>query len=195
MYGGVGRAKISGRFGQVNKESVSEKSPAKESFAEIVAREGISPPPSVANFSSPANVAAAESSSGNFRNRRGAILPPDCDSCKEEQYSRQTKYAANGADIRRVRNLLRQSAEAELDLHGMTAAKAHSALDDFLRAQLSGGRRYVEIIHGRGGHSADGRAILRGKTRMWLAECDAVLAFAEPRNNPGAVRVLLRREE
>lgn len=159
-----------------------------DSFAEVVKREGIAPPPDSGSDSD------SDSAFCEKRFRGAAILPPDCGD--DALFSECTLYAANGTDTRRLKKeLLRTEPESVLDLHGMTAAEAHSALEDFLRTQLARGRRNVEIIHGRGGHSADGRAILREKTRKWLAGCRAVLGFAEPPRNSGAVRVLLRRGE
>lgn len=150
----------------------------RESFSEIIAREGVSPPAKMADGD------AAPI-------RGGALLPPDVG--EDDAFFNKTEHATNGVDSRRLRDLLRQKPEGNLDLHGMTAAEAHSALEDFLRAQIVAGRRRLEIVHGRGEHSAERRAVLRAKTRKWLAGCGAVLAFAEPRGNPGAVRVLLRR--
>lgn len=147
-----------------------------ESFAAVFAPEGMPPPQKP-----PAKGA-----------RGGAVLlPPDIGD--DGAFADKTQFAANGTDMRRLRDLLRQKPDASLDLHGMTAAEAHSALEVFLQTQTANGRRHLEIVHGRGGHSADGRAVLRAKTRKWLAGCGAVLGFAEVPRNPGASRVLLRR--
>ena len=151
-----------------------------ENFGDIVARGEVPLP-------APSAISAAPVRAGRAEN----LLPPDVGD--DSGFADKTEYAANGVGSRRLRELLRKSPEADLDLHGLTAAEAHSALDNFLRAQVAAGRRNVEIIHGRGEHSADGRAVLRTKTRKWLAGCDAVLGFCEPRRNSGAVRVLLRK--
>ncbi|MGI9298216.1 MAG: Smr/MutS family protein [Gammaproteobacteria bacterium] len=158
-----------------------------DSFEKIIAREGIAPPPVRDSESD-----SADGFGKSPPHQGAAILPPDCGD--DAPFSEKTWYAANGFDRRRLKDLLRAKPDAELDLHGMTAAAAYLSLDGFLRAQLADGRRNVEIIHGRGGHSADGRAVLRDKTRKWLAGCGAVLGFIEPPRNSGAVRVLLRRE-
>jgi len=51
--------------------------------------------------------------------------------------------------------------EARLDLHGMTAARAHSALTSFILAAHSEGRRLVLVITGKGRAPDDAIAPLR----------------------------------
>ena len=154
-----------------------------DSFAALVAREGVVPPIAPSPKLSP---------SPPLSSNRATLLPPDCG--EDAPFAEKTRYAANGVDLRRLRTLAREKPQAELDLHGLTAAEAHLALESFLRAQIAAGQRSAEIVHGRGGHSADGRGVLRGKTRKWLAGCRAVLGYCEAPRNPGAVRVLLRRD-
>lgn len=157
-----------------------------DSFAEILAREGMTPPGTkIRNDNSTATTATTAAP------QQGAFLPPDCGD--DEKFAEMTRYMKNGVDLRRLKKLLREKPEVKLDLHGETAADAYILLENFLREQTELGRIHLEVVHGRGGHSADGRAVLRGKTRKWLAGCGAVLGFIEPQKNPGAVQVLLRR--
>jgi DNA-nicking Smr family endonuclease len=62
--------------------------------------------------------------------------------------------------------------EARIDLHGMTAAAAHSALAAFILRAAAEGRRLVLVITGKG-READGpipeqRGILRRQVPHWL---------------------------
>lgn len=90
------------------------------------------------------------------------------------------------------------SAEAELDLHGLTVAKARTALLHFLQMCLDHGVRHVRIIHGQGNSSREGRPVLKEKVQLWLQQLDDVLAFSPARpehGGDGAVYVLLRRRQ
>lgn len=146
----------------------------KERFADIFNSEDIAP---LAGFA--ARPAA----------RAAAVLPPDRKECGIPESS----YAANGTDIRRLQKINKETPEQSIDLHGLNVLQAHAALDDFLAVALRQGRRHVEIVHGYGSHSAEGKGVLRDKTRQWLKKCDKVLGYIEARNNPGASLVLLRR--
>jgi DNA-nicking Smr family endonuclease len=78
-----------------------------------------------------------------------------------------------------------------LDLHGYTAQRAHHALASFLRTAQAEGLRCVEVVTGQGG-------VLRRELPLWLNLPEfriLVLAAAHPHAaNPGAVRLLLRRQ-
>ena len=90
----------------------------------------------------------------------------------------------------------------KLDLHGMTAQAAFSALRAFLRAAHAERVRCVEVVTGRGG---EGGGVLRRELPHWLNLPEIrplVLAAAHPRTssamhayiaNPGSVRLLIRR--
>jgi hypothetical protein len=81
-------------------------------------------------------------------------------------------------------------AEAKLDLHGHTAAKAHREVIQFLEMAHATGLRCVEIITGNG-------EILARELPHWLNTHSLrplILGLAHPHaRNSGAVRVLLRR--
>jgi DNA-nicking Smr family endonuclease len=105
-----------------------------------------------------------------------------------------------GLDRRSAQRLKRgqMAIEARLDLHGMTQAEAHDALQRFIARAQEGGRRAVLIVTGKGGR--DGAGVLRRAVPRWLAEagCRArVLAVEEARpmhGGAGALYVLLRRK-
>lgn len=89
--------------------------------------------------------------------------------------------------------------EGRLDLHGMTQAQAHGALDAFIPRARDAGKRCVIVITGKGSVSAGG-GVLRNAVPGWLNAPSLrpmVLAFAEaiPRHGgAGALYVLLRRK-
>lgn len=63
--------------------------------------------------------------------------------------------------------------EARIDLHGMTAERAHRACLTFLSDALAHGLRVVLVITGKGGRGADaimgtGRGVLRESLPGWL---------------------------
>ena len=56
--------------------------------------------------------------------------------------------------------------------------------------------RCVCIVHGKGLHSVDGKAVLKSAVNDWLRKIDDVLAFCSAKNSDGgvgALYVLLRR--
>ncbi len=84
----------------------------------------------------------------------------------------------------------------ELDLHGMTAVQARTALRDFLREAGARDLRCVRIIHGKGLRSGARGPVLKASVNRWLRQWQAVLAFAsapERDGGTGAVYVLLDR--
>jgi len=85
--------------------------------------------------------------------------------------------------------------DAELDLHGMTAAEARPTLLEFLKYCQREGDRVARIIHGKGFRSSNQGPVLKPLVNTWLRQCDQVLAFhsAMPRDGgTGAVYVLIR---
>ena len=147
----------------------------KESFVNIVEREGI--------------VWSSSCSSARSRFAPLAVLPA-IDSVSD--VSASAEYAANGIDPRRLKDMRKKTPEKCFDLHGLTVVEAYEKLDSFLASAINEGLRHIEIIHGRGAHSAENKAVLRDKTRAWLVACEWVLGYIETANNAGAVRVLLK---
>jgi DNA-nicking Smr family endonuclease len=85
--------------------------------------------------------------------------------------------------------------EMELDLHGLTARHAHSALEQFIRDCHRRQVRCVRIIHGKGYGSEDKQPVLKQKVNHWLHQRQDVLAFCSATSRDGgtgAVYVLLR---
>jgi DNA-nicking Smr family endonuclease len=84
-----------------------------------------------------------------------------------------------------------------LDLHGLSAEKAQSAVRSFCAAARGHVPRTVLIVHGKGIHSPAGQAILRDAVADWLSTAPVardVLCFvtARPKHGgAGAMYVLL----
>ena len=90
----------------------------------------------------------------------------------------------------------RYEAEARLDLHKMSVARARQQVFEFIRDAMSMDLRSLIIVHGRGNHS--GVALLKSHVAHWLPQIDDVQAFcsAQPQHGgAGAVYVLLRKSE
>jgi DNA-nicking Smr family endonuclease len=102
---------------------------------------------------------------------------------------------------RRTAERLRKGAmdiDRHLDLHGMTEAAAHAALDRFVRQAWREGARVLLVITGKGS-VRDGGGVLRRNLPRWLAVGDSAahvlrIESAQPRHGgSGAYYVLLRR--
>jgi DNA-nicking Smr family endonuclease len=110
-----------------------------------------------------------------------------------------------GLDRATARRLARgqREPEARLDLHGMTADRAHAALMRFVAEALHSGLRCILIVTGMG-RSEDGRqggdGVLRRETPRWLSvpplSAHVVGVFeAHPRHGgAGALYVYLKRD-
>lgn len=114
-----------------------------------------------------------------------------------ERYAEVVTGLAPGADPRWL-DRLRAGAivpDAELDLHGRTAAAALVAVDALLTRAAATGQRCVLIVHGRGRHSAAGPVLKDAVVTHLAAGPPApVLAFATApadRGGSGALLVLL----
>lgn len=82
-----------------------------------------------------------------------------------------------------------------IDLHGCRSDEARELLAAFLRDAVKRGLRCVRVVHGKGLGSKDRQPVLKGKTRVWLAQRDEVIAFCQARpaeGGSGALIVLLK---
>lgn len=116
---------------------------------------------------------------------------------------------APGVDKRTAQRLKRGrlDVEARLDLHGHTQAEAHPALDAFLAAAQSSGKRCVLIVTGKGGaRQTDDETglerptgVLKDMVPRWLNQAPnraRILSFTHARQadgGTGALYVLLKR--
>ena len=106
-------------------------------------------------------------------------------------------YVRPGVQRKVTRRLRRGQLRVEesLDLHGMTVAEAHRALERFLAEAHARGLRCVHVVHGKGFGSPGGRPTLKGSVDRWLRLHRDVLGFTSATaadGGTGAVYVLLR---
>jgi DNA-nicking Smr family endonuclease len=107
-----------------------------------------------------------------------------------------TFFARPGVAATTLRKLRRGQflVQAELDLHGLSAAEAKVLLREFLIAALQRNARCVRIVHGKGLRSGPKGPVLRQLVNTTLRRTAQVLAFASARQvdgGTGAVYVLL----
>lgn len=110
--------------------------------------------------------------------------------------------AGTAADLdRRTMDKLRKGRvrpDARIDLHGMTASRAQSAMNGFLENAHSAGKRCVLVITGKGSLK-EGGGVIRRELPAWLNAPEnrmRILGFAQaqPRDGGGgAFYVLLKR--
>jgi DNA-nicking Smr family endonuclease len=76
---------------------------------------------------------------------------------------------ADDAGARR-RRLLAKTADAVLDLHGLTRNEAWTALDTFFGSSRRRGYEKILVIHGKGNHSR-GETVLSETVRTFIERC------------------------
>ena len=84
--------------------------------------------------------------------------------------------------------------QGQLDLHGLRRDEAREALVAFVAEAQRQGRRCLRVVHGKGLGSPGREPVLKAKVQRWLAQSDAVIAFAQasgPQGGAGALIVLL----
>ena len=79
----------------------------------------------------------------------------------------------------------RTTADDELDLHGMLQDEALTSLKFFLRDAQREGCRKVLVIHGKGLHSENRRAVLKDAVRQALMKDSHVAAWGEASRKEG----------
>lgn len=86
-----------------------------------------------------------------------------------------------------------------IDLHGMTRDKSIAALEKVIQSSLHIGDRVICVVHGRGLHSPDGKAVLKQRIYQWLKDDSIsghILAVTPaPHTAGGSCLVLLRRDK
>lgn len=95
----------------------------------------------------------------------------------------------------------KRTPDARIDLHGMTAIRAHAALIAFITQSRSAGHRCVLVITGKGGYSDGAPGVLRREAPLWLQtapirEMIVNVSPAHPRHGGGgALYVYLKRRQ
>ncbi|MHC1691962.1 MAG: Smr/MutS family protein [Sphaerochaetaceae bacterium] len=83
-----------------------------------------------------------------------------------------------------------------LDLHGVTAEEAIRMVDEFISQSLAKQLVKIQIVHGRGLHSPDGRPVLKQVVMETLRRSPYVRSTATPppaEGGTGSVWVILQR--
>ena len=116
----------------------------------------------------------------------------------ESHSGERLRFQRSSVGKRTMRKLARggYSVQAEIDLHGMTAAEAKPRLLEFLESCVREGKLCVRVVHGKGLGSGARGPVLKQKVNRWLRQWDAVLAFVSTRQvhgGTGAIYVLLRQ--
>ncbi|MFO7305284.1 MAG: Smr/MutS family protein [Gammaproteobacteria bacterium] len=127
---------------------------------------------------------------------RESLLPPQDETllCTGDELSFRRPHVPE-----RILTKLRRGhyvVDAEIDLHGLTAAEARGALREFIGQALQRRFTCVRVVHGKGRRSGPRGPVLKNVVNLWLQRSDAVLAFGSARavdGGSGAVYVLLRR--
>ena len=124
-------------------------------------------------------------------------LEADVESMKSAS-GENLSYRSSSVGRRSFRKLTRGgfSVQSQIDLHGLTAAEAKTALAEFIDESVNRGHLCVRIVHGKGLGSGERGPVLKRKVDTWLRQWNAVLAFVSARQvdgGTGAVYVLLRK--
>lgn len=131
------------------------------------------------------------------RSARRAMVDASC-SALSESAGEEIAFRRESVSERVFQQLRsgRYSVEAEIDLHGFTAAQAEAALKAFIGESAARGLGCVRVVHGKGARSGPGGPVLKNLVQHALAIWDPVLAYvtAQARHGGhGAVYVLLKR--
>ena len=100
-----------------------------------------------------------------------------------------------GADVLRKLRRGEWVIQDEIDLHGCRTDEARELLAGFMRDAVKRGLRCVRVVHGKGLGSKGRQPVLKGRTKVWLAQREDVIAFCQARSTEGgggALIVLLK---
>lgn len=105
-----------------------------------------------------------------------------------------TRHCKNGRGQQDIQKLLNHNYPivGVLDLHGNTQEGLQELLSEFCFYIQSKGV-CGQIIHGSGLGSQQSRPVLKNIVRSWLSQNPNILAYAEEKNNDGAVLILLKK--
>jgi DNA-nicking Smr family endonuclease len=111
----------------------------------------------------------------------------------EDKDAGEPEEGDRGLESRRLAALKPQ---AVLDLHGMTAEEAESAIALFIDASARSGLEKVLVIHGKGLHSEGGLPVLKKTARRALEAHPSAGRFGEAAKadgGSGALWVMIRK--
>jgi len=148
----------------------------------------------------PRRVVKIESRAPRSQRSRTAIpVFPEAPPHRPDSVDEPWILKADGVSAERLKQLAagRPGIDAETDLHGMTREEMYRALSAVLEHALDSGYRVLSVVHGRGLHSEDGRAVLKEAVYAWLRDgpyAGWVLAvIPRPATGGGSALILLRR--
>lgn len=84
--------------------------------------------------------------------------------------------------------------QGQIDLHGCKRDEARELLAGYIHDSHRRGLRCLRVVHGKGHGSPGRQPVLKARVQRWLAQCAAVIAFAQatgPQGGAGALMVLL----
>jgi DNA-nicking Smr family endonuclease len=88
----------------------------------------------------------------------------------DKDASANAEAALSGGAGSRRRRLLAKTADAVLDLHGLTRDEAWASLDTFFNDSRRRGFEKLLVIHGKGNHSR-GDVVLKEIVRVFIENC------------------------
>lgn len=115
------------------------------------------------------------------------------DKDRDDRASEGREGEEREAESRRLSGMRPQ---ATLDLHGMTAGEAESAIDCFVDSSSRSGLEKVLVIHGKGLHSEGGLPVLKRTAREALEAHPLAGRFGEAARadgGSGALWVMIRK--
>lgn len=100
----------------------------------------------------------------------------------------QLEWTRDGFNkVKRHLDVERFHADYRLDLHGKTVEQSALAIQKMLQRA----RRYrwarLQIVHGVGQHSSEGKPLLKSYVNRWLREVDDLIAFSSARRRDGGL--------
>ena len=122
---------------------------------------------------------------------------PDIEHVPDQDTADYT-YNAGGIQHNVLRRLRRGQLgiEASIDLHGLTRTQALQELHEFIHECMAQGMKNLQVVHGKGYKSVEGKPVLKPSVAAWLRQMPEVLAYApclSRDGGEGALYVLVKR--
>ena len=92
--------------------------------------------------------------------------------------------------VKRHLDVERFDADYRLDLHGRTVEQSALAIQEMLERARKYRWARLQIVHGVGRRSAEGKPLLKSYVNKWLREVDDLIAFASARRRDGGAGAL-----
>ena len=92
--------------------------------------------------------------------------------------------------VKRHLDVERFDADYRLDLHGKTVEQSALAIQQMLERARKYRWARLQIVHGIGRRSAEGKPLLKSYVNRWLREVDDLIAFSSARQRDGGAGAL-----